>query len=133
LSVKDKESFSDFCNQHGLYIYLQPKGPERVYLHWPALKDRLRTSRLNAFNLEFKFHPLDFIQVNAEMNESLVSKVIELLSPKPNEHILDLFCGLGNFTLALAQFSNQVLGVEGSRVMADRALDNARHNGITNV
>ena len=66
------------------------------------------------FDLALAFQPTDFTQVNHAVNQVLVRRAIALLDPQPGEHIADLFCGLGNFTLALARRGAQVVGVEGS-------------------
>ncbi len=84
-------------------------------------------------NITLKFHPLDFIQVNEEMNQKMVYLALELLALKSNETVLDLFCGLGNFTLALAMQAKQVVGVEGASEMIELAKENAVLNQISNV
>jgi 23S rRNA (uracil1939-C5)-methyltransferase len=56
-----------------------------------------------------------------------------MLNPQPNERILDLFCGLGNFTLPLATRAAHVIGVEGDAAMTERGYENARRNHISNV
>jgi 23S rRNA (uracil1939-C5)-methyltransferase len=84
-------------------------------------------------SLKFQFEPLDFIQVNGELNQQMVMRALELLDPQPQDNILDLFCGLGNFTLPLARYSGSVTGVEGSAEMVSRAGANAVLNGLENV
>jgi len=88
---------------------------------------------LPAFNLTLDFAPTDFIQVNGAVNQALVARAIELLRPDPESRVLDLYCGLGNFTLALARSAGYVVGVEGDGVLVDRARHNARRNGLSNV
>jgi 23S rRNA (uracil1939-C5)-methyltransferase len=80
-----------------------------------------------------RFYPLDFTQVNAQINQKMVKMAVEMLNPQPHERVLDLFCGLGNFTLPLATRAKYVIGVEGSEAMVQRGYENAKHNGITNV
>ena len=89
--------------------------------------------RLPAFNLELEFTPTDFIQVNGPINQSLVSRAVELLAPEPDASVLDLYCGLGNFTLALARKAGRVVGVEGDQALVARAAANAHRNGICNA
>jgi len=79
------------------------------------------------------FHPTDFTQVNGELNRRMISLALEMLDPQKDEQILDLFCGLGNFTLPLATRSQYVVGVEGSEEMVLRGFENARQNGLDNV
>ncbi len=91
------------------------------------------TYALPAFKLELAFAPGDFLQVNPDLNRQMVSRAIEWLDPQPEDRVLDLFCGLGNFTLPLARRCGEVIGVEGSEAMAERATVNAKANGIENA
>src|SRR5690606_25085809 len=84
-------------------------------------------------NLEFVFRPLDFIQVNAGLNGKMIADALELLDAGPDDRVLDLFCGLGNFTLPLARSVREVVGVEGEAGLVQRARDNAAANGIDNA
>ena len=88
---------------------------------------------LPEFSLRLRFEPSDFIQINAELNRALVSRVVELLELDEHSQVLDLYCGLGNFTLPLARRAAHVVGVEGEAALVDRARGNAALNGITNV
>ena len=88
------------------------------------------TYALPQFDLTMEFRPTDFIQINAEINQSLVARALQLLDPEPGSAVLDLFCGLGNFTLPLARRAGRVVGVEGDRDLVERAAANARRNGI---
>jgi 23S rRNA (uracil1939-C5)-methyltransferase len=132
LSDSDQAQLSGFAQQHDLHIYLQPGGPDSIHPLWPVKPTSLSYT-LPDYHLEFLFHPTDFIQVNVELNRQMVKHVLALLDPQPNERILDLFCGLGNFTLPLAQHCAHVVGVEGDQAMVERAYANAHHNGIQNV
>ena len=133
LGEAELASLRDFGERHGVDIYLQPKGPETVHKLWPQQTPERLWYRLPDFDLEFAFHPLDFTQVNADVNRSMVSQALALLEPQPNDRVLDLFCGLGNFTLPLARFAADVLGVEGVQWMVDRAAENAKGNGVANA
>jgi 23S rRNA (uracil1939-C5)-methyltransferase len=114
-------------------IYLQPKGPDSVHKVFPAgTVDRLYY-QLPDFKLELTFHPLDFTQVNAGINRMMVSKAITLLELTPDDRVLDLFCGLGNFTLPMATVAAHVTGIEGSAAMVERGEENAKRNNINNV
>ncbi len=79
------------------------------------------------------FHPMDFIQVNAQINRQMISRAVELLDLNPSDNVLDLFCGLGNFSLPMATRAQFVLGVEGSDAMVDRGKENARRMGLQNL
>ncbi len=84
-------------------------------------------------DLALGFGPTDFIQVNAKINQAMITQTLNWLDPQPDQRVLDLFCGLGNFTLPLARKAAQVVGVEGSADMVTRAQDNASHAGIDNA
>ncbi|WP_256843627.1 methyltransferase domain-containing protein, partial [Pseudomonas aeruginosa] len=79
------------------------------------------------------FRPLDFIQVNAKLNEKMIAHALDLLQPGEDERVLDLFCGLGNFTLPLARRVREVVGVEGDAGLVARARENAERNGLANA
>ena len=136
LSSGDREKLIAFGQAHNLHIYLQPKGPDTVHRIWPESADRSHerlSYRLPEFDLTMRFHPMDFTQVNADINHGMVSRAIEWLEVQPGERVLDLFCGLGNFTLPLARKGGQVVGVEGDDTMVIRGRENARLNGLANV
>jgi 23S rRNA (uracil1939-C5)-methyltransferase len=88
---------------------------------------------LPAFGLQLEFTPTDFVQINGAVNEALVSRAVDLLQLTESSVVLDLYCGIGNFTLALAKRAGRVVGVEGDHALVDRARHNARLNGITNA
>jgi len=131
LSEGDREKLADFGQAHGFAIYLQPGGVDSVHALWPE-HPRL-AFRLPAWDVEFLFRPLDFIQVNPGLNQKMIARTLELLDVQPGERVLDLFCGLGNFTLPLARVGGHVVGVEGEAGLVQRARDNAAHNGLDNV
>jgi 23S rRNA (uracil1939-C5)-methyltransferase len=88
---------------------------------------------LPEFDLRIAFAPLDFVQVNADVNRQMVQRAVTLLDPGPGDAVLDLYCGLGNFTLPLARRAGQVLGVEGEAGLVARARANAARNAIGNA
>ena len=88
---------------------------------------------LAAFDLTLGFAPLDFVQVNAAVNERLVGAALELLAPETGDAVLDLFAGLGNFTLPIARRANRVVGVDADEALIGRARDNARRNSVGNA
>jgi len=134
LPEKDHTAWVEFGKAHGLIIYLQPKGPKTIHRIWPVEDDEAKLSyRLKEFDLELLMEPLDFAQVNASINEKMIPMAIDLLDVQPEDKVLDLFCGLGNFTLPLATKAAEVVGVEVVQEMVDRGTKNAHHNGLSNV
>ena len=131
LSDSDQAAMVAFAQAHGFAIFLQPGGLDSVHPLWPA--EPQLSFALPQWNLEFKFRPLDFIQVNAGLNGKMVESALALLDAKPDERVLDLFAGLGNFSLPLARTVREVVGVEGEAGLVQRARDNAAHNGLANA
>ena len=117
-----------FAAEHGVQWWLQPKGPDTV--HRLDEGGAALCYRLPEFDIEMPFRPTDFTQVNHEINQAMVSRALRLLEPEPGERVIDWFCGLGNFTLPLGRRAAQVLGIEGSESLVQRARENARHNGL---
>ncbi|MBO9715674.1 MAG: 23S rRNA (uracil(1939)-C(5))-methyltransferase RlmD [Pseudoxanthomonas sp.] len=127
----DKAALAAFGREHGFAIFLQPKGPDSVHPlegEAPAL-----SFRLPEWNVELAFEPLDFIQVNARLNDRMIALALGMLDAQPGERVLDLFCGLGNFTLPLARGVAEVVGVEGDAGLVARARANAQRNGLGNA
>jgi 23S rRNA (uracil1939-C5)-methyltransferase len=132
LQDRDKERLRAFGEHHGLQIYTQAGGPASVVPLWPPTPRPLYY-RLPESGVEIRFHPTDFVQVNSAVNRAMVAQALRLLDPGTHERVLDLFCGLGNFTLPLARRAGQVLGVEADAALLQRARENARRHGLTNV
>ncbi|MGB0513832.1 MAG: 23S rRNA (uracil(1939)-C(5))-methyltransferase RlmD [Wenzhouxiangellaceae bacterium] len=131
LTDADLQRLRDWSEQHGIAVWLQPKGPDTTMRLHP---DEHRLSyRLDDFDLEFEFHPQQFIQVNAGVNRRLTRRAVELMAPNSGERMLDLFCGLGNFSLPLARRAGEVVGVEGEASLVESARHNAGANGIANA
>lgn len=143
LSENDLKSLTNFCIQHGLYCYLQPAGPDSVKLIWPGTvddnADRSESERpalsyrLDKHDTELWFEPTDFTQVNSEINQKMLDLALELLDLKKTDRVLDLFCGIGNFSLVLARYAASVVGVEAELKMVERARMNALANHIENA
>jgi 23S rRNA (uracil1939-C5)-methyltransferase len=131
LSERDRDALAAFAREHGFAIFLQPGGIDSVHALWPA--DPRLAFRLSHWDIELQFRPLDFIQVNAGLNQKMIAAALGLLDAQPGERVLDLFCGLGNFTLPLARTAAQVIGVEGDAGLILRARENAAHNHLDNV
>lgn len=128
LSDQDQHRMRAFAEQHGVQWWLQPKGPDTVHLLDAASVEL--AYRLPEYGITMPFKPTDFTQVNAQINQVLVSRALRLLDPQPDERVIDWFCGLGNFTLPLAMRAREVLGIEGSEILVQRARDNAKRNGV---
>ena len=131
LSERDIGALRDFGRQHEFHIYLQAAGPDSATPLWPD--DARLTYRLPAFDVELQFRPTDFTQVNHDINLAMVQRALKLLDLHAHERVLDLFCGLGNFTLPIARRAGTVIGVEGDAALVARARANALANGIANV
>jgi 23S rRNA (uracil1939-C5)-methyltransferase len=108
----DQDKLRQFAIRHRVQLFLQPKGPDSIYPFFPLDAPPLQY-RIPDFDLTFPFNPTDFTQVNHEINRALVRRAITLLDPQPDDRIADFFCGLGNFSLAIAR-SAQVTGIEGN-------------------
>ena len=135
LCAEDLNQLKAFAIQKQWQLYVQPEGPESLqridadeamHLHYA----------LEEFNVKFAFHPFDFTQVNSTINPQMVKMACELLQLKSGERILDLFCGLGNFSLPLSRgvgSTGSVIAVEGSEEMVLRGQENARLNNLNNI
>ena len=131
LGEADLAALRQFGQRHRVAIHLQPRGVDSVHPLWP---ERPRHAfRLDPWGITLSFRPLDFIQVNARLNEVMIARALELLDLRPGERVLDLFCGLGNFTLPIARTAAEVVGVEGEAGLVARARDNAALNGLGNA
>jgi len=121
-----------FADRHGIQWWLQPKGPDTAHPWYPEHAPAL-DYRLPEFGLTIGFGPTEFTQVNAAVNRVLVRRAVDLLDPRPGERVGDLFCGLGNFTLAIAARGAEVVGIEGLASLTQRGTENARANGLEAV
>ena len=133
LTEGDYERLSSLGKQSGWHVYLQPKGPDSVARLWPPDGAQFLTYRIGEFGLEYQFAVTDFTQINGAVNRAMIIQAMELLDLRGSERVLDLFCGLGNFTLAAATRCAEAVGVEVSGTMVERVLQNARHNSLDNV
>ena len=135
LAEAEQQQWIDFAKKHDFQLYLQPKGPDTVHCIWPdPLQKQLDLFyEHKAFDTKVHFGPQDFFQVNSSINTQMVPRAVELLQLKGDERVLDLFCGLGNFTLPIARKAGHVTGVEGDLVMVNRARQTAKDNGIENT
>jgi len=129
----DQEKLIHFFEQRQWHLYLQPQGTDSIYrLHPRDGKERLKYYLKNQ-NLTFEFHPTQFTQINSAINQQMVDCAIELLDLKADDRVLDLFCGIGNFSLAIAQRCKTVVGVEGDASATTQAAANAALNQLSNT
>ncbi len=131
LTADDIACLTGYMQASGLQIYLQAKGPDSVTPLQPGFPPLRFT--LPEQGLVFEFGPLNFIQVNADLNRRMIARVLDIMQAGPQQRILDLFCGLGNFTLPLARHAGEVVGVEGDSALIALARHNAQLNDIQNV
>jgi len=131
LGEADAARLRDYAQASGLHVYLQGTGPDSVRPLAPA--DSVLSYHLPEQQVEIRFLPHDFTQVNAVINRQMIARVLQLLELDEHDRVLDLFCGLGNFTLPLARLAGSVTGVEGEAGLVSRARDNAVLNGLENV
>jgi 23S rRNA (uracil1939-C5)-methyltransferase len=134
LSTKDEQDIRTFVDQQtfALQIWLQPSSPDSIFLFYQNGQHQLAYDHPE-FQVSIDFMPSDFTQINHAMNRVLVKKAIDLLDVQPHHRILDLFCGIGNFTLPLARKAKEVIGIEGSTTLTQRAQKNADKHKLTNV
>jgi 23S rRNA (uracil1939-C5)-methyltransferase len=131
LDAEDEDLVRRFAEQHAVTVLLQPAGYDSItYFAGPQTP---LAYALPEFNVNFEFQPNDFVQVNASLNRAMVSRAVDLLAPSAEDRVLDLFCGLGNFTLPLARCAQHVTGVEGDAGLIARARANAERQQFDNV
>jgi 23S rRNA (uracil1939-C5)-methyltransferase len=131
LDATDRAALASFGAARNLRVYLQPGGMDTIA---PLAGERATLEyHLPELGLRFEFQPTDFVQVNGAINRALVTQAVDLLEVEPTHRVLDLFCGLGNFTLPLAQRAAEVVGIEGEAGLVARARHNADLNGLGNA
>jgi len=128
LPERDLALLRAFASEHAIEWWLQPHGPESAR-PLDGVASRL-AYRLPEFGVAIAFRPTDFTQVNHAINVALVSRALRLLEARPDDVVIDWFCGLGNFTLPIATRAARVVGVEGSRALVERAAAAAAANGL---
>ncbi|MBU3725452.1 MAG: 23S rRNA (uracil(1939)-C(5))-methyltransferase RlmD [Burkholderiaceae bacterium] len=130
LSDRDEILLREFADQWQVQFWLQPGGPQTAQLFYPKPAPVL-AYYLPEFDLRMPFSPVDFTQVNPAINQAMVHRAIDMLDCQPGDRVADLFCGLGNFTLALARRAYAVIGIEGSAALIARAQTNAELQGLS--
>ncbi len=132
-SDADTEALRAFGKEHELRIYLQTGGLDTVAMLYPDSVEESLFYTLPEFDIRVDFEPIDFVQVNSDINQRMVHFAVEQLDAGTDDRVLDLFCGIGNFSLPLARKAGTVLGVEGEQSLVRRATENAARNGLDNV
>lgn len=132
-TAEDLEIIRAFVSAHQLKCYLQPAGINSISLFWPSDADVLLNYRIPTYDLNLHFSPQQFVQINDAINQSMIAQAIDLLALTATDHVVDLFCGIGNFSLPIAKHCAQVVGVEGDLSAIKTAQDNAIKNNINNV
>lgn len=133
MSPQDEDKIRVFAEDANFRIFLQPGGPDSVKLFYPDDANAFLSYSLPDEHINFLFHPTDFTQVNGKLNRLMIEHALNLLALGPEDSVLDLFCGLGNFSLPMAKYAATVLGIEGSDAMVHRARMNAKANGLSNT
>jgi 23S rRNA (uracil1939-C5)-methyltransferase len=129
----DLERMAAFEREHDVRIYVQPGGPDTIAPLDPTQGRRPLSYSLPQHDVTIEFEPTDFVQINGPLNQSMIERALGMLAPAPTDAVLDLFCGLGNFSLPLARRTGHVVAVEGDEALVRRARGNAGRNGIANV
>ncbi len=132
-STEDRAALAAFGERHDIRIYLQPGGLDSIELMYPETIAEPLWYTLPEFDIRIDFEPVDFVQVNGDINRRMVHFAIEQLAPAEGDRVLDLFCGIGNFSLPLARRADAVLGIEFEESLVARARDNAEKNGLDNL
>lgn len=133
LSINDQRKILAFAKKNNVIVYLQPGKYTSVHKIWPKDNVELLSYLLPEFNLELFFHPIDFVQINPAINNKMIAKAIQWLELNNKDKVLDLFCGLGNFSLPMATIVHTVVGIEGDKTLTQRASYNTTQNKITNA
>ena len=129
----DKAALQRFAAERDLRVYLQPGGLDSVSLLYPETAEEPLCYTLSAYDVRVDFDPIGFVQINADVNEQMVQRAIDLLDVSAEHRVLDLYCGIGNFSLPLARNAKAVLGVEGEAALVNAAERNASRNGLDNA
>jgi 23S rRNA (uracil1939-C5)-methyltransferase len=133
LPAPDEQKLINFGDEYGFVIYGQRNGPDSLRCLTAGAEDADLTYQVKDLGLIYGFKLSEFTQVNTDVNEILVRRAIKLLDLKPSDNVVDLFCGLGNFSLAIAKSGVSVIGLEGSQQLVDRAKENAVKNKLQHL
>ncbi len=131
LTPEDRDKLAVYGQQQQMEIYVQRNGPNHIELIHGC--GELLNYKLDDFDMTFWFQPVEFTQVNLEINRKMIARVVDLMQPDSDDTVLDLYCGIGNLTLPIARQAGSVVGVEGAETSVERANYNAKFNHITNT
>ncbi len=132
-STEDRMLLCQFRQQHSLAVYAQSGNPSNICKYWPLDGEEYLSYYNPDFNIHYQFHPTDFTQINPAVNLAMVKEAIRLLQLNADDTVLDLFCGIGNFSLPAATIAKAVVGVEGDLRMVQRAKHNSSLNQLNNT
>ena len=132
LTPDDLNVLRQFSANHAIRMMTQAAGPDSV-VPLPGEAPAVLSYSLPAEELTFEFEPLDFTQVNFSMNERMTNQALDLLDLRSADHVIDAFCGIGNFTLPIAKRATSVLGLESAEASVQRARKNAEKNAVLNA
>lgn len=133
MTDQDIKQLVQFAQQYHFQIYLQPNSPLPLHCIWPENNQQLLNYSLADHHLTLEFKPNDFTQINPIINQKMINSALQLLDLNSADIVLDLFCGIGNFTLPIAKYAKSVVGVEGAKSSVERAIQNALNNSIDNA
>lgn len=131
LTAEDTAKLLAFAKEHAIAIYSQRSGPDSISLLYP--ESVTLKYEIAPYGVSFEFQPTDFTQVNQTINARMVSLALELLQLNANDKVLELFSGLGNFSLPIANQVEHITAFEGDKGLVERATQNAARNGIANI
>jgi len=130
LTAKDEQVLIDCANELDITFYMQSGGADTVK---PLDQPVILTYSHPDHDIEMEFLPTDFTQVNFKLNQKMINLALDMLELNDKDEVIDLFCGLGNFTLPIARHAKHVVGVEGDLGLVERAKHNASKNNISNA
>ena len=129
----DLEKVSEFGRNYDVVVFLQPAGIDSIWKLYPKDDSDFLQFAIPEHDLDIRFEPQDFTQVNLNVNRLMIAAALELLALESDDVVLDAFCGIGNFSLPIAKYAGQVIGLEQSESSIERAKMNASRNSIQNT
>jgi 23S rRNA (uracil1939-C5)-methyltransferase len=134
--LEHRKALSLFAQKHGLIIALQSEEQKSIHRLLPEGKlapERISLSFWASSDIELFYSPGDFTQVNPAVNQLMIAQACTLLNLEADDVVLDFFCGMGNFSLAIAKQVRELVGIDGMPALIERAKENAKHNNIKNT
>jgi 23S rRNA (uracil1939-C5)-methyltransferase len=130
---EDLDALKKFAQSENIKLFLQPGNADTIHRIWPQDGDDFLHYYIPASTIDMRFETSDFTQVNPHINRQMIERALNLLALERDDRVLDLFCGLGNFTLPIAKNCKEVIGIEGSPSLVKRAKANAEYNNVNNA